>query len=90
MQYKTQVNKGALVYYSETINNKPDSKTHICKAARKGCSIRIQEAPIPAPVRKISLVPVIRCAKYLERVASVVNKERLTEANRTKHSSACK
>lgn len=42
----------------------------------------------PCPVCRISLVPVIRWAKNFERAASLVNKERLTEASRTKHSSA--
>lgn len=50
--------------------------------------MRMIAAPLPAPVRRISFVPVIRCARYLERIVSVVNKDRLTEANRTKHSSA--
>lgn len=42
----------------------------------------------PCPVCRISLVPVIKWAKNLERAASFVNKDRLTEASRTKHSSA--
>lgn len=44
----------------------------------------------PCPVCRISLVPVIKWAKNLERAASFVNKERLIEASRTKHSSAWK
>lgn len=38
----------------------------------------------------MSLVPVIKWAKNLERDASFVNKERLTEASLTKHSNAWK
>lgn len=44
---------------------------------------------VPWPLCNISLVPVIRCAKYLDRTLSEKT-ERLTEAKRTKHSRACK
>lgn len=43
---------------------------------------------IPMPVRRISLVPVIRWAKNFERAASFVKTERLIEASRTRHSNA--
>lgn len=49
----------------------------------------ILESKIPFPVCKTSLLPVIRWAKNFERAASLVNKERLTDANLTKHSNAC-
>lgn len=62
------------------------------------CSVSLQhkqnkeydKPATPCPVCRISLVPVIKWAKNLERAASFVNKERLTEASRTKHSSAQK
>ena len=43
---------------------------------------------IPSPDWRISLVPVIKWAKNMERAASFANKERLTDASLTKHSSA--
>lgn len=46
------------------------------------------EPTTPCPVCRISLVPVIKWARNFERAASFVNKDRLTEASRTKHSSA--
>lgn len=51
---------------------------------------RSNKPTTPCPVCRITLVPVIKWAKNLERAASFVNKERLTDASRTKHSSAWK
>lgn len=58
------------------------------------CGISISQQPIttenhvPWPACKISFVPVIRWARNFERAASFENRERLTEANLTKHSRA--
>lgn len=56
----------------------------------KGGGEQGDEPTTPCPVCKISLVPVIKWARNFERAASFVNKDRLTEASRTKHSSAQK
>lgn len=73
----------------ESINNHSIATQH--QYSKKAKEIKRRDKPTtPCPVCRISLVPVIKWAKNLERAASFVNKERLTEASRTKHSSAWK
>lgn len=76
------------INHSVACQHQYSKKTKLKRKMKK--TENVTKPTTPCPVCRISLVPVIKWAKNLERAASFVNKERLTEASRTKHSSAWK